>query len=472
MGKSWKSAGKQADKGKQGAGQKGAKKDFVQKFRYLAKASLAPYPDEEGVALYLGKADDEKAFFKSGNIAKTRSKENCELLHRIGMAISLSASAFDVGNGLVEKRAPAAGDFRGGSAGERFSKTGLTGFRELLETDAGQKFKKAAALLNTGKTKRPDKKDVAEAMSDFVAFLQSDKKRLRQSLARIVSFSAGMYLHSMTLLEHMDMQEHPEIWARQMQSLGQQPKAVRAWARDPKDEKKMLAAMVEAFMDKVKGHKKEKAMKRQAADSSSDCASEPGGASSSAASSATESSGPKKQKGKKRSKRALSDSDSSASAQAKKKAKQDKSDDRDKSKKSKKTGKRSALSSSSSDAKAAKHEKPQLSAREVAFVSWKASDVSNFVSKAEEANMNTRASSPGIVQKTSIVELAEAVPKSVLDACPLLAKAVDEVRNGPDEVPCAKAKPIFSKMYRLGEDAQEFLDSQAGAGASSTGAAE
>ena len=93
--------------------QSGTKKDgpaYVPKFRYFAKRTLAAYPDENGVPIYLGEADTEKKFFKKGYCVKVSQRKDCEFFGRIGMAINLAASSIDAGAQTFKERvAPIAG---------------------------------------------------------------------------------------------------------------------------------------------------------------------------------------------------------------------------------------------------------------------------------------------------------------------------------------------------------------------------
>jgi hypothetical protein len=82
----------------------------------------------------LGKADDEKEFFKKGSIMKTRNKENCEFFHRIGMAMCLSPSSFHTGCECLANRVAKPDDV---DANEKAKKTGLLPLLELLETPEG-----------------------------------------------------------------------------------------------------------------------------------------------------------------------------------------------------------------------------------------------------------------------------------------------------------------------------------------------
>ena len=242
---------------------------IVQKFRYFAKAAIAPYPDEDGVPIYLGQAEDEVEFFAAGAIANTRDKTNCEFLHRIGMGICLSAATFDNGITVLEKISDVV-HHMDCDGKKSLSKTGMVAMLDVLGTEKGKAFKKAVRVLNTGKTGQPEKGKVEQAVSELMDFVDKSPEDLRKALSRCASFTASTYLFSMTLLELIDMSQHRDVWAKKMESLSKQPKAVKAWTKDAGNKKKFRAAIVAAFLDKVGKHKPPASKKRKAADTTSD----------------------------------------------------------------------------------------------------------------------------------------------------------------------------------------------------------
>ena len=270
---------------------------ILMKYKYFAKSSLAAYHDEDGCPLYLGDASDEKEFFKSGNIASTRKVDNCELLGRMGMSLCLSAATFHNGIDTIAKRCKTVGT---GLQSEPLGRMGLPELAKWAESSEGKEFAQAIQVLNTGKTKRPAEKDVKKAMRSFIAFFNDNGNELRKHLARCASFSATMYLFTMTLLEHIDLHENRATWAKRMKDSKKHGKAVQAWLKKPDDDEKLHAALTEAFCAKVKTHKKDKSKKKKAADSSSEAQSSGGsGSKSASSSSASSSSASKKHGGKK-----------------------------------------------------------------------------------------------------------------------------------------------------------------------------
>ena len=258
--------GSKKDKTKSGS--KASKQMFVPKFKFFAKSALAPYPDEEdGCPFYFDKdCKDEKELFSSGHITQTRTQENCEMFHRAGMAVCLAAGAADHGAKLLNKRLPVDCP----KAGDAFDKTGLPGLMELLRTERGNDFVLAMELLNVGRAGKPEKSDVESGVESMLKFFKKDGQNLRKHLSRTASFCATQYLFAMNILEHLDLYENRPKWAKSVQDEKKQTKEMRAWMKDAEDSDKYAAAIVSAFMEKVKANKVPKGKKKKAADTSSD----------------------------------------------------------------------------------------------------------------------------------------------------------------------------------------------------------
>ena len=343
MGKSWQE--KKGQKGtKKDANKKSDTKVFVKKYKYFAKGTLSPYPNEEdGCPFYMNKkCQDEKELFSSGTITATRTPDNCEMFHRQGMAVCLMASAADHGAKLLFKRLPP----NRPNAGEAFDKTGLPGLMDLLGTERGNDFVKAMEVLNVGRVKKPEENEVEPAVTDMFRFFKRDGKELRKQLSRTASFCASMYLFTMNVSEHLDLYENRKKWAKFLEDAKKQSKEMRAWLKDPENSDKYLAAIVAAFMEKVKTNKVAKDKKKKAADSSSEGdkkgtkKNKSGSSASSAAKSSSSSS-------------ADSDADSSSSGSRKNKKKKSRKDD----KKDKKKERKRRLSSSASEKAKPKRER-------------------------------------------------------------------------------------------------------------------
>ena len=214
---------------KKGSGVPKPKKDkkrtFIPKYTYFAKAHLCSYPDEDGTPIYLGAADDEKDFFHKGSIAASYDKENCEAFHRIGMALCLYASSFEVGSKALKAKIPEEPEIISAEQAEKMSSTGLVPLVKLLNTQEGQEAQKAFEILNAGKHKKPRRDDVKTAINSSTTFLDEHGPDLRKQLSRLAIFAAKQYLFTMSLTELLDLHEHPKLWARAMQNLERLSKA-------------------------------------------------------------------------------------------------------------------------------------------------------------------------------------------------------------------------------------------------------
>ena len=149
---------KAADRKTRGGGSKAAPKDdakkgnkgsFVPKYSYFGKDKLAAYPSEDGICVYLGKGQDEKAFFALKAICASRSSKNEELCHRLGMGLALDAASIHNGTKVLHKHF---GEAIPEDLQQQFHKTGLPKILEVLASDAGQGFVKSIEVLNVGKT--------------------------------------------------------------------------------------------------------------------------------------------------------------------------------------------------------------------------------------------------------------------------------------------------------------------------------
>ena len=311
---------------------------YVPKYRWFAKRILAAYPDEDGVPIYLGDAEDEKKFFKKGYCLKVSQPKDCELFGRIGMALNLAASSFDVGaQTLRERVAPIASMEIGESATEgiqekfkafqdALNKLGLLPLHTMMASAKGAEFGEAVHVLNAGRTKKPKKEEITTAVKNCFSFLGEHEEDLRKCLPKVATFAAKTYLFSMTLVELLDFYSNKIAWANRVETdkkLKHGP-AMKTWLKEAQSEEKFLAAVVEAFAAKVKKNKKEKTRKRKASQSSSNNASESSSSdSNSENSSSSDSSASKDKKAKKgkKEKKASSGSDSDGDAKKEKKDK-------------------------------------------------------------------------------------------------------------------------------------------------------
>lgn len=236
---------------KKGGHKKSSSSEFiVPKWKFFGKYALSAYPDETGSPLYIGDADSEAAFLGKGKIVATRSNENTEMMNRIGFAISMGASSFEAGIEAIDKYVP---DVLGDADVEKLQKCGLASVKEILGTEDGKAFVKAAGTLNIGTKKKPTEDAVKEAIAAYVNFLKDENGQKRKALSRVAGFSARLYLMSMTMLEHLDLHEHKKKWCKGLS--GKLSASARAWKAEPADADKMSAALVAAFLNKVQQNK-------------------------------------------------------------------------------------------------------------------------------------------------------------------------------------------------------------------------
>ena len=243
---------------------KGNKGSFVPKYAYFGKERLAAYPNEDGVCVYVGKGQDEKAFFTLENICASRSSKNEELCHRIGMGLALDAASLHNGTKVLHKHF---GEAIPEDLQQQFRKTGLPKILEALASDAGQRFVQSIEVLDVGKTGQPREKAIKKALKGFVEYLQDDDGTLRRNLARLASDAAALYLFAMTLLKDMALVSNPKEWAAEVE--GKQSDEMNSWLRKPKDDAKLLAALVHELLAKVEKNEPAGGKKRKASDTSS-----------------------------------------------------------------------------------------------------------------------------------------------------------------------------------------------------------
>jgi hypothetical protein len=456
------------------------KKDIIPKFKYFAKNALAAYPDEDGVPIYLNNAEDEKEFFKKGHIMKGRNKDNCELFKRMGMALCLGASSLDAGCKTLEKRVPKPNDSDSDIA-TKTKKGGLGPLVQLLDTAEGKEFVDAVGTLNAGQKKKPRKDDVLKAVRNMEHFLDEKGADLRKILSRVAIFSGSMFLFSMTLTELLELSEHKKDWAKSMDNVNKQPKAVRDWIRDPKDNTKFLNALAESFMEKIKKNKKVKDKKKNASDSSSH-----GGSSGSKDSENSGSDGcddnssddkGKKKKGKKNvsdssssgkdkkksggkkdsGKKNKNASDSSSSGKAKKKKKKESGDKTD-------NKKRKRLSSSSSEKNHEKDKKKtKLEEKEASFTQMNQGEVQILLASCQTMLPEIGSRADGKFPKDKLLELTKDIPETLLVHFPAVVTLLAEVKaKTEDMVGNDLARKVVTKVTVLASQMEEFFESNMG----------
>jgi chemotaxis protein histidine kinase CheA len=457
----------QKDKTKKGSKKNDKKQGAeVKKYSFFPKQKLASYPNEDGVPFYLAKNQDEKAFFKLDNVVKTRDASNEEMFHRMGMALSLDSACYDFGTKKLLKHVD---PMWPEDVKDQLAKSGLIGLAQILSSPgAGQKFLAAVNVLNVGQTGKPGSSERNTAIEDFVDFLKSDTENLQKHLARAASFSANIYLMTMTMMKDLALLENPKKWAAKMEK--QTGKAVLAWIKKPKDMDKLKAALKEAFADKVKSHEKSKEKKKRASDSSS------GGSSSAAKkSSASEKSSDSSSKDAKKKSKKKKASDSSSDEKDKKKDKDKKrkrsssssSEEKDK-KKDKKSGEKKEAAKEKEAAKQKAKEKEEKEKKKTAaFTTFGQGAVQAFNANVFTLQQEIGNAADGTFGRNALLDLADQIPNEVLSYFAALQTTIQELRaHSEDKVSNTLARKVCGKLASLGTQIEEWYEENTGGDAS------
>ena len=487
------------------------------KYSYFGKERLAAYPNEDGVCVYVGKGQDEKAFFSLENICASRSSKNEELRHRIGMGLALDAASLHNGTKVLHKHF---GEAIPDDLQQQFHKTGLPKILEALASDAGQRFVQSLEVLDVGKTGQPRENAIKKALKGFVEYLQDDDGTLRRNLARLASYAAALYLFAMTLLKDMALVSNPKEWAAKVE--GKQSDEVKAWLRKPKDDAKLLAALVHELLAKVEKNEPAGGKKRKASDTSSmargssevaDTGSGSGDGSEASKEASEESSSPAPAVGRNSSSKSSRSSSpqppkkkkkakTSDKKDAKKDAKKEKNEKKDKTEeknkkdekddaKDKKDKKTEKLDRNEKDKKAKKEKElkaekdrkkqeeqraaeaataaaeAEEEARTAAFTAWSASSVQEAAEQLEEARASIGLLS-GRFKKETMVNLTSLVPTAVLTQFPEVCVATAELADVDGEwVSNKEAKPAIVRLTEVANTVAAFWAEHAEAPAAS-----
>ena len=219
----------------------------IPRYRLWTKSILAPYPGENGNPLYSGDLEPDE-FLGDKRIAQNLHPGNSEWLARPGMAICLSAAALRAGIREIAQGPPEA-------------VLHLENFIKNTPT-----FKNAVKVLDVGKAKVPEKKDVKNAVSELVESFASISTQEREGLCQLAVYAAKLFLFSMHCLEAMDLLCNPKIYAKKMSRM---PKAkyiqeeIEDWIRRPHDQARMKDMLTRALLAKIKTHQKEGQAQKQ-----------------------------------------------------------------------------------------------------------------------------------------------------------------------------------------------------------------
>ena len=290
--------------GKEKATKKGS---GIPKYAFLSKASLAPYCDEEGNALWVGVKDSVAELLAPASILDKSTAKNSEMLTRPGMALSLAAAALHHGGKVVVK---------GGA------KKAIEELATRLDSPEAAAFLEAAKVLNLGKSGTQSRATVEKAVRRHVKFLQSGDEKLQKALVEAAASAAKVYLFAMHALEQKAFLGKATTWAKKWQGSGYPPREMKDWLKDSSNTEK-LEKLVDLVMEKIAKHKKAakdvSSSSRQAADSSSSGGGKKVSSASSTADKHKKSKKADKKKEKKKSRKSKKSEAASASQKEKKK---------------------------------------------------------------------------------------------------------------------------------------------------------
>ena len=240
------------DKKKQQSSKKGAEKKkgtggVVAKYMYFAKHTLAPYPDEDGSALYVGDHEDEAALLDPAAVLRTRNSSNCEMLRRPGMGLSLSTASVDVGLRALKKL------------------SALKKLKNALATDEGEALRKACKTLNIGKNGEGQKVlRFEEAVKKYTEHMtKATDAEFHDALVGAASLTSKIYLAVMAMLEHRALFQKKKAWAKKMHSDEKQSETMRAWMKEPGADEKLVTALVDAFMVEDEGSESQRSRSKE-----------------------------------------------------------------------------------------------------------------------------------------------------------------------------------------------------------------
>ena len=170
----------------------------------------------------------------------TLASTNCEFLRRPGMAVSLPASALRVAIEELRKGTP-----------------GCLG--STLKFVKGKKdFIKYLKVLDMGKTKQPDKKNIEHAMNVFVDTLQNLDAGARKGVSDLAVSSVRLYLFAMNALEAAGLLGNPKLYARKPEKTADGRKYFSDFIKKPGDPNRLKAMLVCSLQQKIKQTKEAK----------------------------------------------------------------------------------------------------------------------------------------------------------------------------------------------------------------------
>lgn len=212
----------------------------IPKYQHFPKASLAPYPDEEGVPLWLGDKESLRDLLSAEAVLNRSSNKNAEMMARPGMALSLAAATFEHGGKDLVK----------GTA-----KKAIAEAASFFTDGPGKTLLAASRVLNLGKSGTASRSDIKAAVHDYVKAMQKEDSGMQSTLVALVASTGRLYLLGMHLLEQKAFFAKLGGWAKKWRRAGQEPPALRSWLKEPSNNSKLEAALVDLIAEKAKGNK-------------------------------------------------------------------------------------------------------------------------------------------------------------------------------------------------------------------------
>ena len=438
---------------------RGAK--YIPKHLFFGKNLLAPYTNEDGCPFYLNKGKDELSQLKLKTILKGRNADNEELCRRLGMGLALDAASLNHGAKSMVKHCSSQWP---PEVKADLDKTGILQAHALLEGDDGVLLE-ALDTLDVGKSRRPGKKAVRKAVQALVRFLTNDAANKQKQFARMMTFTAKLYLLSSTALKLIALSSNLPEWAAKFH--GEQSKDMERWRKKPDDEARLVEALTAELLAKIDNNEP-RGKKKKVSDPSEE------GQASASEEEEIEEDSISEEEG------AGSDSDSNSDAappvstesddsSAKIKLKHSKEAKEKKAKKDKKDPKKNKKESKKDNTEPKAKEANAADAKTASFSAWRqgdvqclSADVTNF--KQEIGNL------PGGQVKTeAVMALVSRVPDQVQEHYPSLRTTVGEVETQDAAmISNTLGKKLVAKLAALTSEAEAWWEEQTG-GATANG---
>ena len=202
----------------------------IPKYQHFPKASLAPYPDEDGNPLWVGEKE-------SLDELQSLNPKNSEMLARPGMGVCLAAAAMDHG----------ARDLVRGAA-----KKAVSDMSAFLTAGSAKPFLEAVRVLNLGKTGTASRSAVEKAK--YVAFMQKNDEAMQAALVNLIGSAGRLYLLGMHLVEQRAFFGKLGSWAKKWRNSPGNVAALEKWLKELSNQSKLETSLVKLLLEKIGNH--------------------------------------------------------------------------------------------------------------------------------------------------------------------------------------------------------------------------